>query len=145
MVQPTIQQKCINERRPKIPKVGRQAFSEKLKTAENIQQKHCQGQLQLHVPNLASIIKAHNNEVSKDTSMCLRKPCNCQKKDLCPLNGECQSNNIIYNTEVENMSRNETKVYIDLTEHPFKQRYSNHIQSIRHEKYRNSMELSKYV
>ena len=59
--------------------------------------------------------------------------------------GECQSNNIIYNAEVENMNRNETKLCIGLTEHPFKQRYSNHIQSIRHEKYGNSTELSKYI
>ena len=39
------------------------------------------------------------------------------------------------------MSRNETKVYIGLTDHRFKQRYSNHMQSIRHEKYGNSTEL----
>ena len=97
------------------------------------------------MPNLANIIKAHNNEVSKDTSTRTQKPCNCRKKDLCPLNGECQSNNIIYNAEVENMRRNEKKVYIGLTEHAFKQRYSNHMQSIRHEKYGNSTELSKYV
>ena len=89
------------------------------------------------MPNLASIIKAHNNEVSKDTTTCTQKPCNCRKKDLCPLNSECQSNNIIY--------RNEKKVYIGLTEHAFKQRYSNHMQSIKHEKYGNSTELSKYV
>ena len=66
-------------------------------------------------------------------------------KDLCPLNSKCQSNNIIYNAEIENMSRNETKVYIGLTEHAFKQRYSNHKQSIRYEKYGNSTELLKYV
>ena len=40
MVQPTIQQKRINEHRPKIPKVGCQALPGKLKAAENIQQKH---------------------------------------------------------------------------------------------------------
>ena len=45
MVQPTIQQKRINERRPKIHKVGRQAFPKKLKAAENIQQNT---KLQLH-------------------------------------------------------------------------------------------------
>ena len=31
------------------------------------------------MPNLASIMKVHNYEVSKDTSMCMQKPCNCQK------------------------------------------------------------------
>ena len=43
------------------------------------------------------------------------------------------------------MRRNEKKVYIGLTENAFKQRYSNHMQSIRDEKYGNSTELSKYV
>ena len=97
------------------------------------------------IPNLASIINAHNNKILKDNGTSPQKPCNCWKKDLWPLNSEYQSNNIIYNAEVENISRNETKVYIGLTEYPFKQRYSNHMQSIRHEKYRNSTELSKYV
>ena len=97
------------------------------------------------MPNLASIIKAHNNEVLKDNSTPPQNPATARKKTFVPLNGECQSNNIIYNTEVENTSRNETKVYIGLTEHPFKQRYSNHMQSIRHEKYGNSTKLSKYV
>ena len=97
------------------------------------------------MPNLASIIKAHNNEVSKDISKCMQKPCNCQKKDVCPLDGKCQTNNIIYNAEVRRMNSNDTKVYIGLTEHPFMQRYSNHIQSLKHEKYGNSTELSKLV
>ena len=95
--------------------------------------------------NLASIIKAHYNEVWKDISKCMQKPCNCQKKDLCLLDGECQTNNIIYKAEVEITNRNETKVYIVLTEHPFKQKYSNHMQSIKHEKYGNSTELSKQL
>ena len=93
------------------------------------------------MPNLASIIKAHNNVVLKDNGTSLQKPCNCWKKDLCPLNSERQSNNIIYNAEIENTSRNETKVYIGLTEHPFKQIYSDHM----HEKYGNSTEQSKYI
>ena len=38
----------FNERRPKIPKADRQAFPGKLKATQNIQQKHCKGQLQLH-------------------------------------------------------------------------------------------------
>ena len=80
MVQPTIQQKRINECRPKIPKVGRQAFPKKLKATENIQQLNTVKVSYSCMPNLASIIKTHNNEVSKDTSMCSQKPCNCQKK-----------------------------------------------------------------
>ena len=33
--------KHINERRPKIPKVDRQALPEKLKATQNIPKKHC--------------------------------------------------------------------------------------------------------
>ena len=69
----------------------------------------------------------------------------CRKKDLCPLNGECQANNIIYKAEVINTTRSELKEYIGLTENTFKQRYSNHVQSFKNSKYENSTELSKYI
>ena len=128
MVQPTIQQKRINKRRPKIPKVDLQALPKKSRL-QKIFNKNTVKVSYSCMPNLASIIKAHNNEVLKDNGTSPQKPCNCWKKDLFPLNGGCQSNNIIYNAEVQNMSRNETKVYIGLTEHPFKQRHSNHMQS----------------
>ena len=79
MVQPTIQQKRINKRRKKIPEVDFQAFLEKLITTENIH-KNIVKVRNSCMPNLDSIIKAHNDVVLKDYSMSLRKPRNCWKK-----------------------------------------------------------------
>ena len=63
--------------------------------------------------------------------------------DLCPLQGNCQATNIIYNAEVK--ENNNSQLYIGLTEPPFKLRYNNHTQSFKHEKHQNSTELSKHI
>ena len=95
------------------------------------------------MPNIASIIKAHNkqdlNERNRD------RPNNLQllKKGPMPLQGNCQATNIIYNAEVK--ENNNSQLYIGLTEPPFKLRYNNHTQSFRHEKHQNSTELSKHI
>ncbi|KAL5022264.1 hypothetical protein ScPMuIL_001419 [Solemya velum] len=54
------------------------------------------------MPNLSSTIKAHNSDISNSGGEKTHQPCNCRKKDLCPLNGECQTDNIVYNAEVHN-------------------------------------------
>jgi hypothetical protein len=97
------------------------------------------------MPNMASIIKAHNSKISNGHSTHLQKPCNCRNKDQCPLDGQCQASNVIYQCEVINNTKPETKLYIGLTERPFKQRYANHLLSFRNERYQFSTELSKYI
>ena len=42
-------------------------------------------------------------------------------------------------------TQKDNKLYIGLTEHTFKQRYANHLQTFKQEKYENSTELSKYI
>ena len=93
--------------------------------------------------NIASIIKAHNKQISTSGTGTEPITCNCRKKDLCPLQGNCQATNIIYNAEVK--ENNNSQLYIGLTEPPFKLRYNNHTQSFKHEKHQNSTELSKHI
>ena len=95
------------------------------------------------MPNIASIIKAHNKQISTSGTGTDPITCNCRKKDLCPLQGNCQATNIIYNAEVK--ENNNSQLYIGLTEPPFKLRYNNHTQSFKHEKHQNSTELSKHI
>ena len=95
------------------------------------------------MPNIASITKAHNKQISTSGTGTDPITCNCQKKDLCPLQGNCQATNIIYNAEVK--ENNNSQLYIGLTEPPFKLRYNNHTQSFKHEKHQNSTELSKHI
>ena len=40
---------------------------------------------------------------------------------------------------------NEKRVYLGVSETPFKERYDNHVRDRKHERYSNGTELSKYV
>ena len=49
--------------------------------------------------NVEKIIKSHNKSIlSKTTTNGPR--CNCQKKDKCPLNGNCTVKNVVYTAQV---------------------------------------------
>ena len=95
------------------------------------------------MPNMASIISTNNRMLCREPEP--TRPCNCRAKDKCPLDGKCQTDCIVYKAVVTNNTTGASREYIGLTEPPFKQRYANHLTSIRHEKYENSTELSKYV
>ena len=44
-----------------------------------------------------------------------------------------------------NDSNDEEKIYFRLADTTFKERYRNHIRDFKHEKYKNSTELAKYI
>ena len=94
------------------------------------------------MPNMASIIRGNNKGMLRKADP-VDRPCNCRSKDQCPLKGKCQTSCVVYKATVS--SETDVKEYIGLTELPFKQRYANHLTSIKHEGYSNSTELSKYV
>ena len=64
-------------------------------------------------------------------------------KRSCPMDGNCNEWNIMYQAEVTTSPSKQT--YIGLCDTSFKSRYRNHTCSFRNERYRNSTELSKYV
>ena len=43
------------------------------------------------------------------------KSCNCRKKEYCPLNNQCLTNNVIYKAEIKNYFCEDTKEYIGNT------------------------------
>ena len=49
--------------------------------------------------NIEKIIKSHNKSLLSKTAINGPK-CNCQKKDQCPLNGNCIANNVVYAAQV---------------------------------------------
>lgn len=91
--------------------------------------------------SMAQIVKAHNAKVTNNTVVA-DKPCNCQKKQNCPLNGRCQVTNIVYLANI--VGNNDSKFYIGGSEH-FKERFANHTKSFKHKQYEKETELSKYV
>ena len=93
--------------------------------------------------NMSQIIKKHNKEVTSN-KVTAPPDCNCRKKDQCPLNGNCLATNVIYQATAKSTT-NQEKVYIGLTEGPWKQRSYQHKLSFNNRKYAHSTALSKYV
>ena len=93
--------------------------------------------------NMSSIISSHNNKLMKNNALSI-KPCNCRTKSKCPLNGQCQSQEIIYKCTVST-SINPDKVYLGITEGDFKNRYHKRTKSFRNKRYTNDTSLSKYI
>ena len=45
--------------------------------------------------NLGNIIKSHNKKLISSNNQIIL-PCNCRKKEGCPLEGKCRANDIVY-------------------------------------------------
>ena len=96
--------------------------------------------------NMGNIIKSHNNTIlMAATKENKEASCNCNKsnKPKCPLKGNCQANNIIYEATIN--SSNQTAVYIGSTANTFKTRYAGHKTSFKNREKGNSTQLSKFV
>ena len=98
------------------------------------------------MPNMTNVIKAHNTKILGQTSPTVAtgqdRLCNCRDTANCPLGGRCQVSSIVYKATVDG---NQAMNYFGLCQGTFKKRYSNHLCSFRHERYRSSTELSKHV
>ena len=96
--------------------------------------------------NIKQIISAHNKKILKEEEKQADPKCNCKDKELCPLNGKCQDQNIIYQaTIVTNQPEPETHTYVGLTATKFKARLSNHETSFNNGKHRNSTTLTNFI
>ena len=87
-------------------------------------------------------LRLFNNSTTENEES---KPCNCRKKDECPLDGNCLQAAVIYQAKVTRTDNNTHETYVGLTENDFKTRYRNHTASFRNIASRNSTELSKYI
>jgi len=95
------------------------------------------------MPNMATVIKNHNNRLLKPPIENEGSQCNCEVKPNCPLSGVCMTPCMTYAATVT-ADRKEW-IYYGSTEGPFKSRLGGHRTSFRHRQYRNSSELSKHV
>ena len=95
--------------------------------------------------NIKKIINSHNQKVlsQKDVNS-VDKECNCVHKEKCPLNGKCLIQNIVYGATITSNEPNyKEKLYLGISEAPFKKRFANHKKSFNAAKYENETELSK--
>ena len=94
-------------------------------------------------PIVGSIIKSHNEKLTNAANK-QTKHCNCRKKQACPLEGNCRSEDTIYKCVVT-ATGHPRKVYLGTAEGDFKQRYYNHKKSFRNRKYATETSLSKHI
>ena len=95
---------------------------------------------------MMNIISGHNSKVSNATKpLSTTKPCNCLKKNPCPLSGECLSTNVVYQATVNQTQTDIEENYVGLTADPFKLRFGNHKKSFKHENYSSESTLSSYI
>jgi len=93
--------------------------------------------------NMKSIISNHNKAQINKSDPTSDSNCNCRNPNACPMDGNCNDMNIIYQAEISTLTAKET--YIGLCDTTFKQRYRNHMCSFKNERYKHATELSKHI
>lgn len=98
------------------------------------------------MPNMGSIISSHNKTILEDRKPLEIGTCNCEQPDSCPLDGECTTTNLIYEAKISSTENNcPEKIYVGISEPPFKTRFRNHNRDFNNEDYAKTTELSKEV
>ena len=100
------------------------------------------------MPNMTSVINAHNKKILEELTPLERGTCNCQRRyrGNCPLGGECLSPNVLYEAQLSSTERNYTeRVYKGITEPVFKTRLGDHEKDFNNRRYIDATELSKEV
>jgi hypothetical protein len=101
------------------------------------------------MPNMQQLISSHNRNLLDKAEQVNQQQqqsnCNCRKDKICPMEGNCLSESIIYQATVTREDNNIEQNYIGLTENKFKTRYNAHTCSFRNESKRNETTLSHYI
>ena len=93
--------------------------------------------------NMGKIINAHNKAILNRAEETHEQACNCRNPAECPLNRKCLTKSIVYRAKVT--SDREVKSYIGACETTFKERWRNHMSSIRLEHKKTQTALSQYI
>ena len=96
--------------------------------------------------SLDSKIASHNRKVLADPRS-NTVGCNCINKVTCPMDGQCNWKDIVYEAEVclENQARGEGMLYLGQASGPWKLRYNNHTKAFRNRSQRAHCELANHV
>ena len=113
--------------------------------------------------NIFQIIDSHNKNITKDfqdqinnrnnknnnnnnnnNNNGIKKECNCKPREICPMNGRCNLNNVIYQAIIypkENIT--DKKTYIGLASTKWKERFFNHKFTFSHEHLKTTRHYQK--
>ena len=93
--------------------------------------------------NIKAIINNHNINILQQNNE-IKGECNCRNKKYCPLGGKYLLPNIVQQGKITSFQPNyNNKVYFEVAEKSFKDRFYNHTKSFTHEDYVNDTELAK--
>ena len=94
--------------------------------------------------SMKTIITNHNKNILGKKPSINKSHCNCRNKEACPLNGQCQIGEVVYESTLSsNQPTYKEKKYFGIAEESFKGRLYNHNLSFRNDLYKNDTELSK--
>ena len=96
------------------------------------------------MPNIGKIINNHNKKILEKKKEEV-PPCNCRKKEDCPLaksETSCRTKNVIYKASVK--TEKDKRTYIGLTSMEFK-KVSLHKTDFTNKKYKEATKLSNYI
>ena len=94
------------------------------------------------MPNMACIIKSHNNKLIYSNIYTDEMSCNCRTTSEYPLKGKCRTKSIVYKASITAPSIT-TRHYFGLCKTEFKARFYNHRSSFKDQQKMNATELSK--
>ena len=98
------------------------------------------------MPNMAQEISKHNSNVKNQNKEKIAPGCNCREGHThCPLDGACQTEELVYGASVTKLSDNSIESYTGLTARNFKLRYYEHQSSFRHSEQRHKTTLSNHI
>ena len=93
---------------------------------------------------MKTIITNHNKNILGKKPSINKSLCNCRNKEACPLNGQCQIGEVVYESILaSNQPTHKEKKHFGIAEESFKGRLYNHNLSFRNDLYKNDTELSK--
>ena len=74
--------------------------------------------------NVASVLSAHNRNILYPKMS--EFGCNCRSKTDYPLDNKCLTPMIVYQADVQNITNDERKFYLGVSQTPFKELFRNH-------------------
>ena len=96
------------------------------------------------MPNIKNIINTHNKKIINPPKDNIARTCNCIRKQQCPLNENCLTNNVLYKASIiPNEENSKTKIYYGVSETAFKLRYANHKKTELSNEYWNIISANK--
>ena len=82
--------------------------------------------------NISSMTASHNKSILRWKAK--EYGCNCRNKESCPVQNQCLTSKVIYETTVVNDSDDRKSVYFGSSDTTFKERYRNHTRDFNHER-----------